>query len=175
MSADGVGVNRTTVEQAFLFDVPQPVRVLSANGSVDPFARLFSPDATESALIQGDARYILAQIPDGVFQTCVTSPPYWSLRDYNIDGQIGLEMSLTAFIANLVEVFEGVRRVLSDTGTLWLNIGDSYTSGGRTWRATDKKNPIRAMDVRPPTPEGLKPKDLIGVPWRLAFAVQAAG
>jgi DNA modification methylase len=68
-----------------------------------------------------------------------------------------------------------VRRLLREDGTVWLNIGDSYTSGGRTWRAPDKKNPVRAMDIRPPTPDGLKPKDLIGVPWRLAFALQAAG
>jgi DNA modification methylase len=72
-------------------------------------------------------------------------------------------------------VFSQVRRVLKDDGTLWLNIGDSYTSGGRTWRASDKKNRVRAMNVRPPTPEGLKPKDLIGVPWLLAFALQKEG
>lgn len=149
--------------------------VLPENGSADPFRFLFRPGATDSALIQGDARKVLAQFPDGVFQACITSPPYWSLRNYHIQGQIGLEMSLTEYIENLVAVFEEVRRVLRDDGTLWLNIGDSYTSGGRTWRAPDKKNPVRAMDVRPPTPEGLKPKDLIGVPWRLAFALQAAG
>lgn len=84
-------------------------------------------------------------------------------------------MSLSEYIASLVEVFEQVRRVLREDGTLWLNIGDSYTSGGRTWRAPDRKNAVRAMDIRPPTPEGLKPKDLIGVPWRLAFALQDAG
>jgi DNA modification methylase len=105
----------------------------------------------------------------------VTSPPYWSLRDYRIPGQIGLEARLSDYFASLVAVFEEVRRVLRPDGTLWLNIGDSYTSGGRTWRAPDKKNPVRAMNVRPPTPDGLKPKDLIGVPWRLAFALQAAG
>ena len=105
----------------------------------------------------------------------MTSPPYWSLRDYKIAGQIGLESSLQDYIRSLTKVFEQVRRVLREDGTLWLNIGDSYTSGGRTWRATDRKNPVRAMHVRPPTPEGLKPKDLIGVPWRLAFALQDAG
>jgi len=118
---------------------------------------------------------MLSQMPGGVFQTCVTSPPYWGLRDYKIAGQIGLEDAVDSYIAALVQVFSEVRRVLKDDGTLWLNIGDSYTSGGRKWRATDKKNPVRAMDVRPPTPPGLKPKDLIGVPWRLAFALQAAG
>jgi len=80
-----------------------------------------------------------------------------------------------AYIEHLAKVFSQVRRVLKDDGTLWLNIGDSYTSGGRTWRARDKKNPVRAMNVRPPTPEGLKPKDLIGVPWLLAFALQKEG
>ncbi|MGH9454640.1 MAG: DNA-methyltransferase [Terriglobia bacterium] len=114
-------------------------------------------------------------MPGGVFQTCVTSPPYWSLRDYDIPGQIGLESSLHGYIGNLVEVFKQVYRLLREDGTLWLNIGDSYTSGGRTWRAPDRKNPVRAMNVRPPTPQGLKPKDLTGVPWRLAFALQAAG
>ncbi|MCL5961404.1 MAG: site-specific DNA-methyltransferase [Chloroflexi bacterium] len=114
-------------------------------------------------------------MPAGKFQTCVTSPPYWSLRNYGIQGQIGLEDSLGDYIQSLVQVFEEVRRVLRDDGTLWLNIGDGYTSGGRTWRAPDKKNPARAMDTRPPTPDGLKPKDLVGVPWKLAFALQASG
>ena len=68
-----------------------------------------------------------------------------------------------------------VRRVLRDDGTLWLNIGDSYTSGNRTWRDPDKKNPARGMNYRAPTPQGLKPKDLIGIPWRIAFALQADG
>lgn len=163
------------LEQTTLFDVPRRVHMLSENGAVDPFSWLLQPDATDSALIRGDARRVLARMPSGVFQTCVTSPPYWSLRDYDIDGQIGMEPSLAAFIESLVEVFEEVRRVLREDGTLWLNIGDSYTSGGRTWRAPDKKNPVRAMDIRPPTPDGLKPKDLIGVPWRLAFGLQATG
>lgn len=136
---------------------------------------IFDSDGTRSALLLSDARAMLSQMPGGVFQTCVTSPPYWGLRDYKIAGQIGLEDAVDSYIAALVQVFSEVRRVLKDDGTLWLNIGDSYTSGGRKWRATDKKNPVRAMDVRPPTPPGLKPKDLIGVPWRLAFALQAAG
>lgn len=114
-------------------------------------------------------------MPSGIAQTVITSPPYWSLRDYGIEGQIGLEQSINEFIKGLVRVFDDVSRVLRDDGTLWLNIGDSYTSGGRTWRAPDKKNPARAMSTRPPTPTGLKPKDLIGVPWRLAFALQDAG
>jgi site-specific DNA-methyltransferase (cytosine-N4-specific) len=126
-------------------------------------------------VLSGDARNVLAAMPAGVFQTCVTSPPSWSLRDYRIAGQIGLERSLEAYLQSIVEVFEQVRRVLRDDGTLWLTIGDPYTSGGRTWRAPDRKNPVRAMDIRPPTPKGLKSKDLIGIPWRLAFALQNAG
>src|SRR6185436_2458924 len=133
------------------------------------------PVRETSPLLQGDARERLRELPDESVQTCVTSPPYWSLRDYGIPGQIGLEPSLPDYLESLVAVFEQVRRVLKSDGTLWINIGDSYTSGGRTWRAPDRKNPVRAMSVRPPTPDGLKPKDLIGVPWRLAFALQAAG
>jgi site-specific DNA-methyltransferase (cytosine-N4-specific) len=136
---------------------------------------ILAAESHDSALVAGDATKILQGLPDNIVQTCVTSPPYWSLRDYGIEGQIGLEPSLTDYISSLVRVFDEVRRVLKNDGTLWLNIGDSYTSGGRTWRAPDRKNPIRAMDTRPPTPDGLKPKDLIGVPWRLAFALQEAG
>lgn len=129
----------------------------------------------QSALILGDAHTVLRSIPDGCAQTVITSPPYWSLRDYGIEGQVGLENSVYDFIEGLASVFDDVYRVLADDGTLWLNIGDSYTSGGRTWRAPDKKNVARAMSIRPPTPVGLKPKDLIGVPWRLAFALQDRG
>ncbi|MFO7776446.1 MAG: site-specific DNA-methyltransferase [Candidatus Hydrogenedentota bacterium] len=108
-------------------------------------------------------------------QCVVTSPPYWGLRDYEFEGQIGLEPTLPQFINRLVLVFHEVRRVLKPDGTLWLNIGDGYTSGNRGWRAPDRKNPARAMTIRPPTPEGLKPKDLLGIPWRLAFALQDDG
>lgn len=142
---------------------------------IDRIQEFLSTDRRNSLLICGDSEKALAALPEGIFQTCVTSPPYWSLRDYDIAGQIGLEQSLAAYIEHLVKVFGEVRRTLRDDGTLWVNIGDSYTSGGRTWRATDKKNPIRAMQVRPPTPDGLKPKDLIGVPWQLAFALQRQG
>ncbi|MBX3193789.1 MAG: site-specific DNA-methyltransferase [Microbacteriaceae bacterium] len=131
--------------------------------------------ASGSAIVQGDAHRILAALPDGIAQTVVTSPPYWSLRDYGIEGQLGLEASVHEFVEALAGLFDEVRRVLVPDGTLWLNIGDSYTSGNRGWRAPDRKNVARAMGTRPPTPEGLKPKDLIGVPWRLAFALQERG
>ena len=102
----------------------------------------------------------------------MTGPPYWALRDYDSSRQIGSEDSLDGYLASLVSVFQEVRRVLTEDGTLWLNVGDGHTSGDRGWRASDKKNPARAMDYRPRTPNGLKPKDLIGVPWRLSFAPQ---
>ncbi len=128
-----------------------------------------------SMILQGDSLHILRRLPSACVQCIVTSPPYWGLRDYDIAGQIGLENSLTQYVNRLVAVFNEAKRVLKDDGIFWLNIGDGYTSGNRGWRAPDKKNPARAMGVRPDTPEGLKPKDLLGVPWRLAFALQQDG
>lgn len=128
-----------------------------------------------SMVMCGDATQALKLLPDGSVQTVVTSPPYWSLRDYGVDEQIGRDDSLRTYIKSIVGAFEQIKRVLRDDGTVWLNVGDSYTSGNRRYRAPDRKNRARAMAVRPPTPEGLKPKDLIGVPWRLAFALQDAG
>ncbi|MCU7904499.1 MAG: site-specific DNA-methyltransferase [Candidatus Thiodiazotropha sp. (ex Epidulcina cf. delphinae)] len=129
----------------------------------------------DSVIFEGDAIHALQQLPSNSVQCVVTSPPYWGLRDYGIEGQIGLETTLPQFINHLVAIFNEVKRVLRDDGTLWLNIGDGYTSGNRGYRANDKKNPARAMTVRPDTPEGLKPKDLQGIPWRLAFALQDDG
>ncbi len=126
-------------------------------------------------IIVGDALAVLRQLPPNRFPCCITSPPYWGLRDYGLPKQIGGEQSLDDYLKRLVAVFNQVRRVLTSDGTLWLNLGDSYTSGNRTWRDDDKKNPARAMSYRPPTPPGLKPKDLIGVPWRLALALQGSG
>jgi site-specific DNA-methyltransferase (cytosine-N4-specific) len=128
-----------------------------------------------SMILQGDSLHVLRRLPAQSVQCIVTSPPYWGLRDYGIAGQIGLENSLTQYINRLVAVFNEAKRLLKNDGIFWLNIGDGYTSGNRGWRAPDKKNPARAMNVRPDTPEGLKPKDLLGVPWRLAFALQQDG
>src|SRR5574340_1002832 len=130
---------------------------------------------SDSFLYVGDALETLELLPSGVCRTAITSPPYWGLRDYDTFGQIGSEADVNLYVQNLVRVFHELRRVLTDDGTLWLNLGDSYTSGGRTWRAPDKKNPARAMSYRAPTPEGLKPKDLVGVPWRVAIALQSDG
>ncbi len=129
----------------------------------------------DSVLFEGDALHVLQRLPSKSVQCVVTSPPYWGLRDYDVPDQIGLEPTLPQFINRLLGVFTEVRRVLRDDGVFWLNIGDGYTSGNRGWRAPDRKNPARAMSIRPDTPDGLKPKDLLGVPWRLALALQNDG
>jgi DNA modification methylase len=121
-------------------------------------------------------------------QTCVTSPPYYGLRDYGHDGQIGLEETPEEYIKAMVEVFRCVWDVLEDDGTLWLNIGDSYSAGkvgrgdqDRNTRNTDGRNTANATDTGAPMyaqrklSEGLKHKDLIGIPWMLAFALRADG
>jgi site-specific DNA-methyltransferase (cytosine-N4-specific) len=130
---------------------------------------------SESTIIYGDALSSLRRLLSGSVQCIVTSPPYWGLRDYNFERQIGLEESLPQYINRLTEIFHEAKRVMADDGVLWLNIGDGFTSGNRGWRAPDKKNPARAMSTRPNTPDGLKSKDLLGVPWRLAFALQDDG
>lgn len=137
--------------------------------------QLAEKSSNRCELYTGDAREVLKRFSTGYFDCIVTSPPYWGLRDYGVSGQIGAEGTIDEYILNLTNLFREARRTLSDDGTLWLNIGDSYTSGGRTWRDSDAKNKGRAMEYRAPTPKGLKPKDLIGVPWKLAFALQADG
>lgn len=133
--------------------------------------------------LEGDCVARMHELPDKSINCCVTSPPYWGLRDYGVDGQIGLEANLTEFVAKLVEVFGEVRRVLRDDGTLWLNLGDSYNayngnagpgSGFSHGAACDTERPTLASGhgLRTKT---LKPKDLCGIPWRVAFALQADG
>lgn len=131
-------------------------------------------------ILVGDARDHLASLPDQSVQCCVTSPPYYGLRDYQVDGQIGLESTVDAYVASLVDVFREVRRVLKDDGTLWLNLGDSYASQGgpepaqSKWQVEGASDGQNGGQSRKPT-DGLKPKDLIGIPWRVAFALQADG
>jgi len=126
-------------------------------------------------VIEGDALSILREIPDETFQCAITSPPYWGLRDYGVDGEIGKEKTVEEYLENLNLIFEEIKRVLKQDGTFWLNMGDTYTSGGRKWRAPDKKNPARHMNYRPDTPDGLKEKELIGIAWRMAFILQKSG
>ena len=132
-------------------------------------------DDNPISVIHGNSLDTLKSIPDNSFQCAVTSPPYWGVRDYGVDEQIGAEMDINDYISNLVSVFREVRRVLKPDGTFWLNIGNTYTSGGRKWRDSDSKNKGRGMSYRPPTPEGLKKKDLIGVAWYLAIECQKDG
>jgi DNA modification methylase len=131
--------------------------------------------ADHPLLICGRATEALDLLPSESVQTVVTSPPYWSLRDYEVEEQIGRDDTLWDYVSSIVDTFAKLRRVVARDGTVWLNLGDSYTSGNRRYRAPDRKNRDRAMSVRPATPKGLKPKDLIGVPWRIAFALQDAG
>lgn len=128
-----------------------------------------------SKIIHGDTKVEVLNLPNEFYDACITSPPYWGKRDYGYKEQLGAETRLDEYIEHLVVIFREIRRKLKPDGTLWLNIGDSYTSGNRSWRAEDKKNPARGMSFRPPTPEGLKSKDLIGIPWKVAFALQADG
>lgn len=126
-------------------------------------------------IVSGDVREKLSALPDETIHCCVTSPPYWGMRDYGYRGQIGAEETIEEYIENLVSCFREVRRVLRSDGTFWLNVANTYTSGGRSWRDKDGKNQGRAMSYRPDTPNGLKPKDLIGVAWILALALQRDG
>ena len=184
------------------------------------------------SVITGDCRDVLATLPEKSFNTCVTSPPYFGLRDYGtaqwdggdadcehkqstarqdggrekvdgfngskrensdkgamnyrdtcrkcgarrIDRQIGLEPTSDEFVGELVKVFREVRRVLRDDGTVWLNLGDSYAAN-RTYQVSDGKHQAHDFGTSNATsvPTGLKPKDLIGIPWRVAFALQADG
>lgn len=127
----------------------------------------------------GDSLQMLREVPDESVNCCVTSPPYYGLRDYGVDGQIGLESTPEQYIERLVAVFREVRRVLRDDGTLWLNLGDSYSGGsGCHAGGSDKQNSnIGATNSFLPNKSGvgLKPKDLIGIPWMLAFALRADG
>jgi len=129
----------------------------------------------------GEALVELRKLPAGFAQTCVTSPPYWGLRDYGHDGQAGLESTPEAYVARMVEIFAEVRRVLRDDGTLWLNLGDSYAGGsggsGGSGENSAKQTTSPGSYHGGPSKlaHGLKPKDLVGIPWRVAFALQADG
>lgn len=132
-------------------------------------------------LLIGDCRHRLREIPDNSINTCVTSPPYFGLRDYEMGEQIGLEQTPEEYVSNLVDVFREVHRVLRDDGTLWLNLGDSYAGSGKGPAGNIGKGSnhgeARRLEHKHSAiiPEGLKRKDLIGIPWRVAFALQADG
>ena len=134
-------------------------------------------------LYRGDCLAVLKRFPSASVHCVVTSPPYWLLRDYGVKGQLGLEPTPEAYVERMVEIFREVRRVLRDDGTCWVNMGDSYVSTDRTVT----NGPVTNIDPgyhgnhsfaigqRKGERAGLKPKDLVGIPWRLAFALQADG
>ena len=138
-------------------------------------------------ILIGDCLDVLKTLPDCSVHCCVTSPPYWGLRDYGVEGQFGMERTPEEYVAKMTAVFHEVWRVLRDDGTLWLNLGDSYFSSTKGTGGSDPKtspkqawkgatngqsfNPIRISAGHLP----IKPKDLIGIPWRVAFALQADG
>ena len=133
-------------------------------------------------ILNGDALSVLKTMDDGIVNCCVTSPPYFNLRDYHVKGQIGIEKTPEEYIENLVEIFREVRRVLRDDGTLWVNIGDSYCNSNgfarkpKEWRRQSREGAAandRNLDALHDA--GYKNKDMIGIPWMLAFALRADG
>ncbi|MBA4993239.1 site-specific DNA-methyltransferase [Pseudomonas aeruginosa] len=140
------------------------------------------PDHLPYTIHVGDCLHELQTLPDESVHCCITSPPYFGLRDYGVDGQIGLEQTPAEFVARLVEVFREVRRVLRDDGTLWVNMGDSYAGGGggnysKSVKQTGHGEHITNVRNRGGWLDsaGVKAKDLMGIPWRLAFALQDDG
>lgn len=144
------------------------------------------------SVLEGDALASLRGMPDGCVRCCVTSPPYYGLRDYGHAGQIGFEPSPAEYVARLVDVFREVRRVLADDGTLWLNLGDSYVSSPPGCKGVSKSSKLNGVNGESGSYRarledgcgkqmdkskigGVKPKDLLGIPWRVAFALQADG
>jgi DNA modification methylase len=137
-------------------------------------------------LFHGDALETLRELPEQSLHCCVTSPPYWGLRDYGVAGQLGLERTPEEYIANMVQVFHEVKRVLRDDGTLWLNMGDSYAGGGN-YRGVNSLETLTVkqqsnrgarglcQELGGKVPNGCKPKDLVGIPWMLAFALRTDG
>jgi DNA modification methylase len=149
----------------------------------------------ESKILQGDCLEVLKTLPDNSIHCTITSPPYWGLRNYVVNGQLGLEKTPQEYVTKMVEVFREVKRVLCDDGTLWLNLGDSYHG---SWGNSGKRPELDGTEStqrekncdyisrggwdnrreRPPSSykiEGLKPKDLVGIPWMTAFALRADG
>ena len=133
-------------------------------------------------IIEGDCLKSLREMPDNSVNCCITSPPYYGLRDYGNEGQLGLEETPEQFVEQLVQVFREVKRILKDDGTLWLNLGDSYCGSGVNNGETNpglSNNAKRGDHTKSKRPNskinGIKPKDLIGIPWMVAFALRADG
>ena len=146
---------------------------------------MLAPVRPKHLIQTGDCRELLKTFPEKSVHCCVTSPPYFGLRDYGHAGQIGLEKTPSAYVAEMVDVFSGVHRALRDDGTFWLNLGDSYAgSWGARGRGTEtnaarpdieNKHGTTAPARNGFAESGIKPKDLVGIPWRVAFALQEFG
>ena len=139
------------------------------------------PEYGDVQVLLGDSRDVLPQLEVQSVQCCVTSPPYWGLRDYDHSSQIGTESSPEEYVEHLVEIFRNVRRVLTDDGTFWLNVGDGYARNGGTGncgpnaQVGNTKKLIQRRNCTVPDCWGLKDRDLMGLPWRVAFALQTDG
>lgn len=154
-----------------------PILIREANGN--GHERLDASD--ESQILTGDCLKILPTLPAASVQCCITSPPYWGLRDYDDPGQIGVESSPESYVNNLVAIFRQVFRVLCKNGTLWLNVGDGYARNGGTGNCGpnaivgNTKKLIQRRNCKVPDCWGLKDRDLMGLPWRVAFGLQGDG
>src|SRR3990167_1267500 len=130
-------------------------------------------------IICGDVLEKLRELPDEIVDCVITSPPYWGLRDYGVEGQLGLEKTPEEYVAKMIEVFREVRRVLKKEGTLWLNLGDTYSasrwSSGVGQPMNKNKDIHRAGKETEERASGLPDKNLVGIPWKTAFALQADG
>lgn len=175
-----VGLGQINQEALYQGDVAMPS--LSTDTTLFHKTEDLKPGVVPScALVRGGSEDVLKhwrKVIKEPFQCVVTSPPYWGLRDYQNGSkghQLGSEDTPDQYIRRLVDIFEHVKTVLADDGVFWLNVGDSYTSGNRGWRAPDGKNKHRAMSFRPNNPPGLKDKELVGLPWRIAAGLQNAG
>ena len=130
-------------------------------------------------IYHGSALEVLRQLPPGMAHTCITSPPYWGLRDYGVEGQLGLEKTPEEYVGKLADIFDEVKRLLREDGTLWLNLGDSYAGSGKGDNPNGKQGTSEGTRFNSPTsgavPLGLKPKDLVGIPWMVAFELRRRG
>src|SRR3990167_2741122 len=130
-----------------------------------------------NTIIQGDSLEVLKTFESESVDCIITSPPYWGLRDYGVEGQLGLEKTPEEYVEKLVILFREAKRALKNEGTFWLNLGDSYSGSGKGPPGNLKDHGERYLEEKHSAivPEGLKPKDLVGIPWRVAFALQADG
>lgn len=164
-------------------------RDAASTQSADPDGDTPNPSAQSTArfeladkvtLLIGDAMDAIRSLPDESVHCCVTSPPYWGLRDYGIDGQLGVEEAPGDYVRRLVDLFREVRRVLRSDGTCWLNLGDTYANAGGSelaWATRNEQGKKRRGSAKVPRKSlvGLKTKDLVGIPWEVAFAMRADG